>query len=483
MDKCISRKDFLVQATGVLATAGSISSLTGCSPRKYSKDKNKPNIILITADDLGWKDISCYGNLDVKTPHIDRLAREGVKFQNAFVVTSSCAPSRASLITGQYPHTNGVTALAHIHKTKSLSPFHLTLADLLSEAGYNTALMGKWHVSPYLPTSWYGYQERLSGIFGEDFWIKDIKPAVDFIHRNKDNRFYLELNFMHNHRDMYGEFTMDPDFPVDPEKIKVPEYYNYPQWPEIKADLAKYFSQTKKMDKMVGDVLNTLDNLGLAENTMVVFISDNGPPYPGLKMTSYERGIRTPLLIRYPAKIKKSEQKAMVESIDLMPTILEGVGIPVPDSLEGKSFWPAIAGNPGGYTEKEEIFTEMTAHVEYIPTRSVRTRKYKYIRNYSNIAFGLDQNAHMEWAHRLVQMEDQPWTKPRLMEELYDIENDPNERKNLVYEEKYADILQDMRSRLDAQMKKTKDFLYGKAFTYDYNAGDYVKVAPGTKYK
>ncbi len=483
MGKNISRKDFLVRTTSVLATAGSISSLAGCSVREYSKDKNKPNIILITADDLGGKDLSCYGNPDVKTPHIDRLAREGVKFQNAFVVTSSCAPSRASLITGQYPHTNGVTALAHLHKTKSLSPFHLTLPDLLSEAGYNTALMGKWHVSPFLPTSWYGYQERLSGIFGEDFCIKDIKPAVDFIHRNKENRFYLELNFMHNHRNMYGEFTMNPEFPVDPEKIKVPEYYNYPQWQEIKADLAKYFSQTMKMDQMVGDVLNTLDNLGLAENTMVVFISDNGPPYPGLKMTSYDRGIRTPLLIRYPGKISKSEQKAMVESIDMMPTILEGVGIPVPDSLEGKSFWPAISGNPGGYTEKEEIFTEMTTHVDYIPIRSVRTRKYKYIRNYSNIAFGLDQNAHMEWTHRLVQMDDQPWTKPRLMEELYDLENDPNERKNLVYEEKYADTLRDMRSRLDVQMEKTKDFLYGKVFTYDYNAGDYVKISPGTKYK
>lgn len=483
MKDSVSRKEFLKDAAITVGGFSAISGLSSCSKREFSKDPQKPNIILITADDLGWKDLSCYGNHFLKTPNIDRLAQEGALFERAFVVASSCAPSRASLITGQYPHTNGVTGLTHIYKSRSLSPLHHTLPGALSGAGYNTALMGKWHVSPYLPTSWYGYNERLSGMFPKDFWIKDVSKAIEYIKDNVNNRFYLELNFMQNHRDAYGEFTMDADFPVDHEKIKIPEYWNLPQWEEIKQDVAKYFSQTMKMDFLIGQVLDALDQLKLSENTMVIFISDNGPPYPGNKMTNYDRGTATPLLVRWPKEIKKEKYNPMVESIDIMPTILEAAGISRDKSIEGTSFLPLISGKSNGYKEKENIFCEMTNHVEYIPTRSIRTDRYKYIRNYSNIAFGLDQNAHMPWAHRLVQREDQPWIKPRLMEELYDLKKDPNEKTNLIYDEKYADVINEMRKKLDYHMKKTKDPYFGKPFTYDYDASHYVKKKAGLKYK
>lgn len=484
MNENISRKKFIKDAAIMGGSFSVLSGLASCSQKEFSKDPDKPNVIMITADDLGWKDLSCYGNRYIDTPNIDRLSKEGVLFERAFVVTSSCAPSRASLITGQYPHTNGVNGLTHIYKTRSLSPFHYTLPEALSGAGYNTALMGKWHVSPYLPTSWYGYNERLSGMFPKDFWINDISKAVDYIKKNKNNRFYLELNFMQNHRDAYGEFSMDPDFPVDPEKIKIPEYWNLPQWEEIKEEVARFFSQTMKMDFFIGKVLDTLDQLNLTENTIVVFISDNGPPYPGNKMSLYDRGVATPLLVRWPKKVNaKQKRKPMIESIDIMPTILEAVGIEPGPSIEGRSFLPLITGNGDQYKEKENIFCEMTNHVEYIPTRSVRTDRYKYIRNYSNIAFGLDQNAHMPWAHRLVQREDQPWIKPRLMEELYDLKKDPKERKNLVYDESYGSVLKDMQKRLDDHMKESKDPYLGKPFTYDYDPSRYVKRKAGLKYK
>jgi arylsulfatase A-like enzyme len=149
-----NRREFLKLA----AAAASTSALGGCSRfRRYSRDENRPNIIMITADDMGGKDLSCYGNQNIQTINIDKLAEGGVKFTNAFVVSSSCSPSRAALITGQYPHTNGVNALTHLNPLKSLRPFYQTLPSILKEAGYNTAIMGKWHVSPFLPVSWYGY--------------------------------------------------------------------------------------------------------------------------------------------------------------------------------------------------------------------------------------------------------------------------------------------------------------------------------------
>ncbi|MBN1635749.1 MAG: sulfatase-like hydrolase/transferase, partial [Deltaproteobacteria bacterium] len=225
-----------------LATQGcaSMRAIT----RSYNTDNGLPNIILITADDLGWKDLGCYGNSEISTPNIDCIAANGVLFTNAFVVSSSCAPSRASFITGQYPHTNRVDGLTHIHKRKSLSPFHTTLPEILSQKGYNTALEGKWHVSPYLPASWYGYNKRLSGMLPKDMWIKDTEKTLEFIRANKDNRFYLEVNYMNNHRDDNGEFHFDPEFPVDPAAVHVPEYWTLPDWDEIRLEVAKFYSQT-----------------------------------------------------------------------------------------------------------------------------------------------------------------------------------------------------------------------------------------------
>ncbi|RPI89645.1 MAG: hypothetical protein EHM32_12420, partial [Spirochaetales bacterium] len=369
-----TRKSFLkktITTAGTLGAFGSFPALAGCS-RDFSSDPEKPNVILITADDLGWKDTSCYGNKNISTPNIDGIARQGVKFTNAFVVSSSCSPSRASLITGQYPHTNGVTGLTHVYKTRALSPFHRTLPDILNAQGYNTAIQGKWHVSPYLPVGWYGYNERLSGILPGEWHIHDAKKSIDFIKRNRRNRFYLEINFMQTHREDSGEFNYAPGFPVDPESIRVPEYMTLPDWIEIRRDLSKYYSQLLHMDAIIGDILKALDEMGLAENTLVVFLGDNGPPYPGNKMTLYDRGAGVPLIMRWPKRIAGNRAEAgLVNSIDIMPTILEACGVPSPKDTQGTSILTVAEGR--GSSPHEAIFLEMTNHVFYIPTRAVRT--------------------------------------------------------------------------------------------------------------
>ncbi len=472
--KKISRRDFLVNTGLGAAAMGSALSVSGCD-NSFSTDTELPNIILITADDLGWKDVSCFGNNDIKTQNIDRLASEGVKFTNAFVVSSSCSPSRAALLTGQYPHTNGVTALTHRYKTKSLMPFYTTLPTLLEKAGYNTGLMGKWHVAPYLPSSWYGYNKRMTGLgLSKGDWVVDkADKAINFIENNKQNRFYLEINFLQNHRIDHGKFYQAPNHPVNWENIHVPEYWALPDWDDIRKDAAKYYSQTLQMDAIIGSILNHLDKTGLADNTMVVFLSDNGAPYPGNKMTLYDRGTGTPVIMRWPEKIKKGTRVTnLMNSIDVMPTILEACGLDIPPDLQGKSFWKHATGEQDNELH-EAVFTEMTHHVFYLPTRSARTRNWKYIRNYSDIALGVDELDLTEWAHKLCDLPDQPWKKPRIKEELYFLPDDPNEQKNLISSDSNLKDLERMRMLLDDHMKKTDDPFFGKPFTQDYNSRDY----------
>ena len=405
------------------------------------------------------------------------MAAEGVRFASAFVAAPSCSPSRASIITGEHPHTNGVTGLAHRHKRLMLSPFHRTLPKILSEAGYNTAIEGKWHVAPYLPTGWYGYRERLSGILGRDFWIRSSDKAIRFIEENRDNAFYLELNYMDTHRDDFGELQFAEGFGVDPEKLEVPGYYALPDWPEIRTEVAKYYSNTSNMDGMIGRVLAKLDELGLSENTLVCFVSDNGPPFPGSKMTLYDRGIGTPLILRWPGGIPAgTTSRSLASTVDIMPTLLEAAGCPVPQDLPGRSLLSLATG------DREEplhraIYAEMTYHVHYLPMRAIRTAQWKYIRNYSDDAVGLDQCAHMKWAQRLCELPNQGWTRPRVPEELYYLESDPNEQENLATEPAFGAQLELMRTRLDDHMRETRDPYLGREFESNYSARDFKHPA------
>lgn len=468
-----------VAAKAALATTclGTGPSL-GCGRKSLREaTPDAPNIVLLIADDLGWRDLGCYGDGQISTPSIDGLAAEGVRFSNAFVAAPSCSPSRASIITGQHPHTSGVTGLSHRHKRLMLSPFKTTLADVLDEDGYHTAIEGKWHVAPYFPTGWYGYAERLSGILPKDFWIRSSGQALAFIEENRSNAFYLELNYMDTHRDDRGEFEFAEGFPVDPEEIAVPEYWALPDWPEIREEVAKYYSNAAKMDWMIGKVLAKLEELGLGEKTLVCFVSDNGPPFPGNKMTLYDRGIGTPLVMRWPGRIPAGTvNDSLVSTIDLMPTFLEAAGSAIPPEVQGESLLSLATGNGGGPV-RDAVFAEMTYHVHYLPMRAIRTTKWKYIRNYSDDAVGLDQCAHMEWAHRLCELPNQGWKRPRVPEELYDLESDPNEQKNLVADPVFTTALEEMRERLDRQMAATRDPYLGREFERNFPARDFEHPA------
>ncbi len=427
------------------------TSAAACAAASLGAKGKTPNVILITADDLGWRDPSCFGNDDLATPNIDRLAAEGVKFTNAFVTAPSCSASRSSIITGRMPHSVGVLGLTHAHTQYQMSSKIPTLPGILRDAGYNTAIHGKWHVAAFKHTYPYGYNHRFGIMKAKRSW-----PDRRFISMNKNRPFYLEINYMHPHRLADGTFKMDPEFPVDPDCIKVPEYWRLPDWPAIREDVAKYYSQTMAMDKLIGEVLDHLEEEGLAENTLVMFVSDNGPPYPGCKTTCYDRGIGTPLILRWPGGLPKGKtRECLASTLDLAPTALEAARLPTPAAVTGGSLLGASRGE-----EKpvhEAVFSEVTYHLLYTPMRAIRTGRWKYIENLSPDPTGLDQNAGFEWARRAAREPDQRCCVLRPPQELFDIKNDPHERINLAEAPRHAATKENLRARLNRFREETND--------------------------
>lgn len=455
-------------ALSFLAAAVAALSFAGCTD-SVSPPAAPPNIVLITADDLGWRDLGCFGDDQVQTPNLDDLCEQGVRFTNAFVTASSCSASRASLLTGQYPHTNGVDGLVHRYPDKSLPPGYPTLASLLADAGYRTAIQGKWHLSATDGPEALGYHENLSDAFEQlvsnDL---DVEKSLAFIERNQGNLFYLEINSKHNHRLPNGEFEFDAEFPVDPDSVEPPDYWHLPNWPEIRLELAKYYSQTQRLDWIVGQVMDKLNDLDLAETTLIVFLGDNGPPFPGAKLTQHDRGVGTPLIVQGSSFVRSNVRiEGLTSTIDLMPTLLEAAGVPIPDAIQGRSFLPLLTTGDSKEA-REAIFSEMTYHVGYLPSRAVRVDGWRYIKNYSDNPIGLDECADKEWAQRLAESPDQPWLLPRVEEELYDLGEDPNEQVNLVADPGSAQMLGQMRQLLREHMEATGDPFLDAPFTEDY---------------
>ncbi len=455
----LSRRQFLQTA----AAAALAPAVVGCGDDEPIVGPR--NVVLITGDDLGWKDLASYGNPNVRTPNLDRLVAGGVAFRRAFDATSTCSSSRATWATGQYPHTHGVTGLVHRMPELSLPKGSPTLASHLRDAGFHTAIEGKWHCAfPETPDA-YGYREVMTTLLTQ--WIENSTQTVDFIKRNAGKRFFLELNYMNPHRNIRGDFVQHPDHPIDPVTIEIPAYAHLPDVDGLRRELAAYYSQVERMDVMIGEVLDALDEHGLLDSTLVVFISDNGMPFPGNKCNLYDRGVGTPLLFQWPAGLPSAVGRDdLVSSVDLMPTLLDIVGIPIPAGVQGRTLMPLLV-DPNAIDTNDAVFSEMTMHedADAFPMRSVRAARYRYIRNYN------DRPAPMEggdqsWVEEVLAM-NLPgfrWTAPRVPEELYDLVADPTEQTNLAADAASQQILADLRARLDAHMTATADPYLGQPF-------------------
>lgn len=462
MSKSWTRRDFL-KAGSAAATALAAGSALGCG--QDAPLVRPKNVLLITADDLGWYDLSSYGNPNISTPNIDRLKAGGVSFTRAFDVTSTCSSSRASYATGQYPHTHGVTGLVHRLPELSLPAGTLTLASELKAAGMRTAIHGKWHLAAEELPGEYGYTEVMTS-FAEQ-WIFDSERSVRFIERNSERRFFFEINYMNPHRDIFGDHEQHEDHPVDPDALEWPEWMHLPDVPGARVELAAYYSQIERMDTMIGELLAALDATGVTDETLIAFISDNGAAFPHNKLSLYDRGTGTPLIFHWPEAIPAGlERNELAPSIDLMPTLLDAIGREIPESVQGGSILPLLL-DPDASLERDAIFSEMTFHSGStgMPMRSVRSAGWRYIRNYSDAPLGVSGGGE-DWAQEIrdQNLPEYPWGQPRVPEELYDVSADPQQRTNLVDDPSAAQELQNLRARLDAHMEATADPYLGRAF-------------------
>lgn len=408
--------------------------------------EDRPNFIVFIADDMAWDDCGAYGHPSIRTPNIDKLAREGMRFDNAFLTCSSCSPSRCSLLTGRYPHNTGASQLH-----QPLPGNQVTMARLLKSSGYYTASAGKWHLGP---SERKNFDRIHSG--KTNVWLEALKD------RPRDQPFFLWLAFFDPHRS-YEPNTIPQ--PHRPEDVVVPPYL--PDVEETRRDLAMYYDEITRLDGVVGEVFTELEQQGAAENTVVTFLSDNGRPFPRAKTTVYDSGVKTPWIVRWPKRVRPaSTTKSIISSVDLAPTILELAGVQAGPTFQGKSFAKTL-NDPSAET-RMFAFSEHNWHDFDDHGRSVRSARYRYIENsYTDIPSTPPADAvrgetyqamlQLKKAGKLTAIQQQCFTTPRPAEELYDLQEDPDELNNLADDPKYAEILKRLRGELAAWKERTGD--------------------------
>jgi arylsulfatase A-like enzyme len=410
----------------------------------------QPNILVLLADDAGWDDSTAYGNPRIRTPNIERLAESGMAFSRAFVMSPQCSPSRASMLTGLYPHQTGAEDL---HEP---IPADVTILPTYLEAeGYFTGSMLKRHVGRAASEQFDWYSYRL-GRFAAFLEQADGRP------------FFLWVGFMDPHRP-YLRGTID--VPHDPANVRVPAHLV--DSPETRRDIARYYDEITRMDEWIGWFLDELERRGLRENTIIIYLSDNGAAFPRAKGSLYDTGVRIPYIWSWPAEIEPDSWHHRVAStIDLAPTLLDAAGAEVPASMEGRSILPVLrargdAASRGG--GREAVFTQRNWHGTEDHIRSVRTENFKLIINmYEDRPFGLPPDIAQSdsWkalrarkeAGRLSPLQRLNFALPRPPVEFYDLRIDPHEYNNRAWEDSYAEQQQRLFRLLDDWMSRTADF-------------------------
>jgi N-sulfoglucosamine sulfohydrolase len=449
-----SRRQFLAQA------GGSVAPLLG-------QRRVPHNVLLLIADDLG-RHTGAYGDKTARTPNLDRIAEEGVRFANAFCTTASCSASRSVILSGLHNHTNGHYGHAHAHHGFSYLPFVNPLPSLLKDAGYRTGVIGKLHVNPVERFRWDLNDQ------GKDRSVTDMAGrARAFLQASADQSWYLHMGFGDPHRDNRPGGFANRDYPgvkrtrFDPAKVPVPSFL--PDNADTRKELAEYYEASNRLDQGLGMMLDLLRETGQLDKTLIIFISDNGMAFPNAKTGAYDAGVHLPMLVRSPSQTKRGlVNNAMVSWVDLAPTILDWAGAKRPDyELHGRSWLPVLEQeNPSGW---DEVYISHTFHevTMYYPMRGVRTRRYKYLRNlFSELQFpfSTDLFASLTWqslrkAGETAKLGRRPVSRylHRPAEELYDITADPDEVNNLVESREHQQSLNQLRAQLQQFRERTGD--------------------------
>ncbi|WP_446050246.1 sulfatase family protein [Zobellia laminariae] len=446
--------------------------LSSCAEKKKEEAKvteERPNIVLIIADDMAWDDSGAYGHPNIKTPNIDQLAQDGMRFDNAFLTASSCSPSRTSIITGLYPHN---TDAEQLHWP--LPSDRITFVEELKKSGYWTAQAGKWHLGDSIKNRFdlvkdvgtHGFQLSPTGEktkqtgngSGCEEWIPVLKQ------RPQDQPFFLWLAAVDPHRP-YTEDIIDNPHAL--EDVVLPPYF--PDTKEVREDFTHYYNEITRLDNYVGEVVAELDRQGVSDNTMILFISDNGRPFPRDKTTLYDGGIKTPWIVKWPNEVESNSVNTnLVSSIDIAPTFLKLANLKTLPSFEGEDFSPLLEDTKA--KTRDIIYAEDHWHDYEDYTRAVRTEDFKYIRNfYTDLPNTPSADAFIGGTFKSMQELKKKgelneaqlacFITPRLEEELYDVVNDPYELKNLALDPEHSKKLVELRTEMNSIRKASKDSL------------------------
>lgn len=423
--------------------AAGLASLTSCVTGA-ALPARKPNLVLYISDDHGMFFTGCYGNKSVRTPVMDGLAREGMRFTAAYTATAMCAPSRSMLYTGLYPHRNG----AHQNHSQ-IQGSHVTLPVYLKQLGYRVALAGKIHVGPE--------QEF-------PFEYVDFEAAGDFIRSAQDEPFCLIVASKEPH-------TPHATGGYQPEDVALPPYLV--DTPETRQRVADYCTDIDILDGQLGAVLKALEANALVDNTLFIYTSDHGEPLPFGKWTLYEAGLRVPFIARWPGVIPpNSTCNARLSFVDVLPTFIELAGGAAPDNIDGRSFAPVLSNEVDHH--RMFIFGTHTNDginngVPY-PIRSVSDGLYKYIVNLAhetsyqnnivvgNERFGPLWNSWIEKARNDAQaasLVEKYLHRPA--EELYALREDPYELHDVALDPGLAAIKSGLRRELARWMAEQND--------------------------
>jgi arylsulfatase A-like enzyme len=423
-----------------LAASGAASALG------QSMGGRPVNILFLISDDHTAADLGAYGNAAVTTPNLDRLAREGMRFEKCFVTSPQCSPNRSAIFTGATAHTTGTSRL-HV----PLPDWETTIIDQLKTKNYYTGIFRKHHQGA-------GFQKRL------DFYGDAKTPWKNFFDSVPEGKpFFLQAGFTDPHRP-YRSGAFSP--PHDPAKVKVHPWL--PDWPEVRQDLAHYYDFIARMDGEAGQIMDLLKSKGMAENTLVLMTGDNGMPFPRAKGTLYEAGINVPLIAWMPGKIAAgSVRSELMSHIDLAPTWLDVAGLKPTAKMQGRSFLPLLLGQE--YRKRTEVFAERNWHDTFDPMRCVRTEKHKLIFNAAP-HFPYRPPSDLEdsptWQTMLARRRTtlpvplrHLFNPTRPVLQLHDLEKDPLELDNRVEAPEMREIRLDLETRLTKWMNDTVDFL------------------------
>jgi arylsulfatase A-like enzyme len=423
--------------------------------------REKPNIILFITHDQG-QFLGCYDSPimpnSLKTPNIDTLAANGVKFTNYFCTSPLCSPSRGSMKTSKYPHVNGLMGL--VNRGWSLPEHNKTIAMYLKENGYVTHLIGHQHESKDPTTLGYDTISKRKHIYS---CINTENEILKFLSNpTHDNHpFYLCIGT----HDVHIPFKAWGGRQVNPMTIKVPPFL--PDNNNVRKDIADLYGAIHIVDSLIGKIIKSIESNGLINNTLFIYTTDHGIAFPRAKSTLYDPGIKICLIMSlYNSNLlnKGHEVNQMISNIDLLPTILDFINVKIPSDINGISFLPLLRDENRRF--RTEIFAEKTFHIAYDPMRCIRTNRYKYIRNFEKsdtlYKIPIDMAGTRTGRYILKHMQEQ-YKKQRSGEELYDLKEDPEEKNNLIKDTFYKTTAINLKKKLYGWMERTDDpILKGK---------------------